>query len=158
MSNYHIDNALAGTQQVMTGTYKTLLETLAQTAGIKRNKLWGFNIGPSAAPASSDTNLEGDISRATATCTGTALPANAMDPADGAATSASKANATAEGTVTATSSVWYGAMNQRATFAWQTNDQSQMLIGPATNNAGLVMRSRSAGYTGTVGAGWYWRE
>lgn len=158
MSNYHIDNTLAGSQQVMTSTYKTLLETLAQTTGIKRPKIWYFNVGPAGTPASSDTDLHADISRATATGTGSAATATLLDPADGAPSASSKVNHTAEGTVTAASSVWYMGMNQRASFSWQTNDVSQMFTGPATNNAGFVMRARSTGYTGAVGGAWNFRE
>jgi hypothetical protein len=159
MANYHLDNALGGTQQAMSSSYKTVIECLAQTTGIKRTRWYGFNIGPSGNPASTDTDLQADISRATATATATAATALPTDPNEGAATSSSKVNATGEGTVTATSSLWYGAMNQRGTFTWQTNDVGQMLVGPATNNAGLVLRAKSAGgYTNTVGGGVFFNE
>lgn len=159
MAAYHLDNALAGTQQAASSSYKTAIETLAQTTGLRRLNFYGFNIGPAGNPASSDCDLQFDISRVTATGTGTAATPTLPDPAEGAPHSSSKVNDTVEPTVTAASSVAYGSMNQRATFAWQTNDKSQMLIGPATNNAGLGIRFLSAGgYTGKVGAAWYWNE
>ena len=158
MANYHIDNALAGTQQSMSTAYKTLLEGLAQTTGIKRTRWYGFNIGPAGLPSSTDCDLVWDVSRITATGTGTATTPLPLDPNDGAATSSWKGNDTIEGTVTATSSLAYGAMNQRATYSWQTNDQSQMLVGPATNNAGLCIRAKSSTYTNTVGATVYFNE
>lgn len=152
MGQYHVDNGLAGTQQAMASTYKSVLEGLAQTTGLRRLKIFGFNIGPSGLPSSTDCDLVWDISRCTATGTGTTITPVAIDPADGVAHSVWEANTTIEGTVTATSSLKYGAMNQRATFSWQTNDASQMLIGPATNNAGFVMRAKSSTMITTVGA------
>lgn len=152
MGVYHVDNGLAGTQQNMSTSYKTVLEGLAQTSGLRRLLICGFNIGPSGLPSSTDCDLVWDISRCTATGTGTSVTPVAINPADGAAHSVWEANTTIEGTVTATSSMKYGAMNQRATFSWQTNDQSQMLVGPATNNAGFAMRAKSSTMTTTVGA------
>lgn len=150
MANYTINNGLAGTKQALSGTAKTILEGLAQTTGIKRLRWYGYKMAAGGTYASTDTYITFDIPRATATATATATTPLPVDPNDGAATSAWKGNATAEGTVTATSSLDLITLNQRAQVGWQTNDQSQMLVGPATNNAGLIMRALSGGYTGTV--------
>ncbi len=152
MANYNVSNTNATTPalQAVSSTYKSMVEYLAQTTGIKRTRWFGYKVGASSAPASSDTYIEWDVSRATATLTGTAGNIIPFDPNEGAATGAAKINATSEGTVTANSALDYGSMNQRATFSWETNDFNQMLVGPATNNAGLVCRVRSGGYTGNA--------
>lgn len=152
MANFHVDTGLAGTQQAMTTTYKTLIEGLAQTTGIKRTRWYQFNAGPAGLPSSTDCDLVFDISRITGTGTGTAATPLPLDPNEGAATSSWKINDTVEGTITATSSVKYLAGNQRSAWSWQTNDMSQMLVGPATNNAGLAARGKSSTMTTAVGA------
>ena len=158
MASFHVDNGLTGTQQSMSTAYKTLLEGVANTTGITRWWLYGFNIGPSGLPSSTDCELVWDISRISASGTGTAATALPLDAADAASNITWETNNTIEPTVTATSSLAYGAMNQRATFSWQTNDQSQMLTGPATNANGLCIRAKSSTYTNTVGATIYYRQ
>jgi len=151
MANYSVNNLLAATPalQAVSSTYKTEIEILAQTSGLKRFKIYDILVGTAGTPA--DNYMEFDVARATATCTGTASTPVAIDPADAACSAAAKINATAEGTVTATSSVWYIAFNQRASFRWIAAPGSE-LVAPATNNNGFVLRARSAAYTGNVGA------
>jgi len=160
MANYQTNNlnAAAPALQAMGATYKTVLELLAQTAGLKRHKWFAYKVGLAGAPASSDTYFEFDIVRITATGTGVASIPNPIDSADSACSAAGKINDTAEPTVTAQSSLDYLSMNQRATYAWQTNDFNQMLDSPATNNNGLALRMRSAGYTGNPSAGMSFNE
>lgn len=150
MTAYHADNGLAGTQQAMTSAYKTLLEGLT-AAGLKRARIFKLKVGQSAAPASADCEVVYDISRITATGTGTAITPNPTeDP--GACTSTWKANDTVEPTVTAISSIDGGGGNQRTVFAWATTDKSQMLPAAGTSGQGLAIRAKSSGYTGTMEA------
>lgn len=158
MAAYHVDNGLGGTQQNLSTSYKTLLEGVANTTGITRWWIFGFNIGPSGLPSSTDCEIVWDISRLTATGTGTAVTSLPLDAADAASNATWKANDTIEPTVTATSSLAYGAQNQRATYSWQTNDQSQMLAFPATNAAGGCIRAKSSTYTNTMGATIFFRS
>lgn len=152
MAEYHIDNGLAGTQQAMSSSYKSLLEGLAATSGLKSHRIYGFNIGPSGAPASADCEYQADISRITVTGTGTATTPNPNDPNEAACSSTWKGNDTVEPTVTATSSVKYIPSNQRGAYGWITNDRSQMPMTKATNGTGMCVRAKSSGYTGTMGA------
>lgn len=152
MGTYHADNGLAGTQQAIASAYKTLMEALANTTGLKSFRIYGFNIGPSGQPASTDCEYQADISRITATGTATAITPNPNDPNEAACSSTWKANDTVEPTVTATSSLKYVPSNQRGSYGWITNDWRQMPMGKATNGVGVCVRGKSATYTNTLGA------
>jgi hypothetical protein len=148
MSKYSTSNSNGGTQQAISATYKTMLSLTAQTTGITRGKLFHFAVGTVGTPA--NNSMEYDISRQTAAGTSTSTTPNPIDPADAAAGTIGSGNFTAEGTITATSSVFYLPVNQQATFQWICKEGCE-LIWPATNLAGLAFRARSAAYTGTVG-------
>lgn len=157
MANYALTNSNAGTQQVMSGSYKSLLIASASNAtALKRIRLYECTFGTNGTPA--DNEMEYDISRQTVVGTATTLTANAIDSADGAAVGAYAANATVEGTVTAGSSVFYKGVNQRSTYRWQADGSEAELVVPATNANGLVLRARSAAYTGTATCDAYIRE
>ena len=94
--------------------------------------------------------MEYDISRQTAAGTSTAVTPNPLDSATRAAGTVGSANFTAEGTVTAASSVLYIPVNQRASYRWVAVPGSELVI-PATNLAGFAIRARSGAYTGTAG-------
>lgn len=153
MANFHANNSTAGTQQAQTSTYITLLELLANTTGLRRFHVYGFTIFPASAPSSTDTNLEYDMPRLTATGTGTAFTPTVPDSAEGVSSATCKVNDTVEPTVTASSQVKYGGGNQRVTVTYQTNDFSQMFHSPATTANGFGWRTRSLNYTGKVGIG-----
>lgn len=156
MANYSASNGLAGTLQATTSTYKTLLALTAQTTSLRRIKIYDVLFGTLGTPA--DQTYEWDISRQTAAGTSTAVTPLPLDPADAAAFTVGSANFTAEGTITAASSLFYFAANQRASYRWQAVPGSE-LVGPATNLAGLAMRTRSAsGGTVTASAEFYFQE
>ena len=148
MANYSVSNGLAGTLQATTGTFKTLLAVTAQTTSLRRIKLYDVMFGTLGTPA--DQSYEFDISRQTAAGTSTAVTPNPEDAADAAAFTVGSANFTAEGTITAASSLFYLGMNQRASYRWVCAPGSE-IVGPATNLAGLAMRTRSVS-GGTVTA------
>lgn len=160
MAQYVVHNLLATTPalQSVSSTYKTMIELLAATTGLKRNKWYGYAVGLPGAPAASDTYFEFDIVRITATGTGTASTPNPIDGADSACSATAKINDSAEPTVTANSGLDYVSANQRATITWQTNDDKQMLVGPATNANGLALRLRSGGYTTNAGTRVWFNE
>lgn len=150
MPGYAASNLLAGTQQAMTTTFKTLLDLVASSGtSLQRFKCHEFVFGTDGTPA--DNAMTFDVSRCTDEGTGTTVTPNKLDPADGAFLGLGKANHTVEPTVTATSSLWGAGMNQRATHRWVAFPGQEIVV-PATNLAGLVFRAKSPGYTGTATA------
>lgn len=157
MAKYSVSNGLAGTLQAITSTYKTLLSVTAQTTSLKRGKLYDFSFGTLGTPA--DQSYEWDISKQTAASTGgsTVTPVP-LDPADAACFTVGTANPTGEGTITATSSGFYLGTNQRASYRWVASPGSELLW-PATNLAGLAMRTRSvSGGTATATSLFFFEE
>lgn len=150
MARFVVTNSIGGVPQAMGASYKTLISLTAQTARLRRFRIYEIIIGTTGAPA--DNYMEYDVSLQTAAGTATIVTPNALDPAD-ATTAGTLAvvNGTAEGTITAASSVFYAAMNQRATLIWKAQSPDEMLIAPAVNLVGFAIRARSGGYTGTVG-------
>lgn len=143
---YSSSNDLAGTKQVNTTTYKTQLALTAATATLTRGKVYDVLIGTNGTPA--DNPMEFDISRQTAAGTSTPVVPVALEGGDRAAGTVGSANFTVEGTITATSSVFYVGLNQRASYRWVAAPGSELII-PNTNLAGFALRSKSATYTGT---------
>jgi hypothetical protein len=90
-----------------------------------------------------------DISRITALGTATGVTPTMDDPADTAAGTVAQANATAEPTVTAGSSLLSYPLNVRASYRWFANPGQELVI-PATNLAGLAFRMLSPGYASTA--------
>lgn len=146
MARFAIGNDMGGSQQAMSGTYKTLTAAWAVTAALRRQKVFDILIGTNGTPA--DNYMEFDLSRQTADGTASSVTPTLLDPADGAMAGSAKANYTAEGTITANSSCFYIGLNQRASYRWVAAPGSE-IVTPATNLAGWALRARSGGYTGT---------
>lgn len=144
MAAYGVNNTLAGTQQALTTTHKTLV----LVAGATTTRAWvkEFVFGTDGTPA--DQAMTYDISRTTANGTATSVTATPLDLADGAYGGVCVANHTVEPTVTALSSVWVSGVNQRATIRWVAYPGMELVI-PATASAGFAFRAKSPGYTGT---------
>jgi hypothetical protein len=148
MAGYASSNLIAGTQQAMTTTFKTLLRIGAASAvSLQRGKIEEFLFGTDGTPA--DNAMTADVSRATAAGTESAVTPNKLDPADGAFLGAVAANATAEPTITANSRAMGWGFNQRATLRWVAAP-GQQLVYPATDANGFAFRLKSPGYTGTA--------
>jgi len=145
MANYTVANESA--QQATAATYKTQCAVFAG-ATARRGMVYEWMVGFNQSPPA-DNEIEIDLARMTADGTGTAFTAVAMDPADAAAQATGKIGYTVEPTVTANSFLDYTAMNQRATVRWLAAPGSE-LIYPATTANGIVLRAKSAAYTGTV--------
>lgn len=156
MAKYEINNTNAGTRQALTATYKTIL-SVASSATTRRIKITDLMYGLDGAPNATDTFATWDMSRITAAGTATATTPLPLDPADSAALSTAAANHTVEPTVTAASSLWVHALNQRASQRWAAVPGSE-LVGPATSAAGFAMRVLSGGYTGTSVGSIYFEE
>lgn len=152
MALYSANNRLAGTQQVLTTTFKTQMSLTAATgaATLKRGWIYEWEVGADGAPNSTDCAIVYDWSRQTAAGTSTAVTPNPLDPADTAAGLVGAANFTAEGTITAASSLMSLALNQRNSQRWIARDEKSALIIPATNLAGIASRALSPTYAATV--------
>jgi hypothetical protein len=150
MAKFTVTNSLGGTQQAMSATYKTLVALTCQTTPLERFRIYEIIVGTNGTPA--DNYIEYDVSLQTAAGTATPVTPRAIDPADqGTNSTICAVNATAEGTITAASSVHYVGMNQRASgVIFKASKEDEMLNVPAVNLAGLAFRARSGAYTGTV--------
>jgi hypothetical protein len=149
-----------GKQTGVTSAYKTAAQMNA-TGTNKRGKVVDIMIGAASNPNATDTYVQWDVSRITATGAGayTAFTPNPTDPADGAAVNVSGVNATAEATtITANSSIWNETVNQRGAFRWQAVQESQALIWAATAGTGLILRAQSVTFTAEADGSVYFIE
>lgn len=142
--------AVPGNQATISSSYKTAAVVTATSGALRRGKIAEIMLGFSANPNATDTYGQFDLSRQTAVGTSTAFTPNATDPADVAALATAGVNATVEGTITANSSVFNEAVNQRGSVRWVASQESQMLIYPATAANGFALRCLSTTYTGSV--------
>lgn len=148
MAGYNASNMLAGTQQAISSTYKTLVAIMASSGtSAQRGKIEEFIFGTDGTPA--DNAMNYDVSRMTVDGTATSITPTKVDPADGVFLGLATANHTIEGTVTANSRQGGFGCNQRATMRWVAAP-GQQLVFPATNLAGFVFRAKSPAYTGTA--------
>jgi hypothetical protein len=158
MAEYQVGNDLAGSQQALSSSYKTLVTAVANTTGPRRGKIYDFLIGTNGTPA--DNYLEWDVSRQTANgiaSTFTNATPTALDPADVACNAWGGVNYTTEGTITSASSVFYLGLNQRASYRWVAAPGGE-LVWPATAWNGFALRAKSAVYTGTATGKVYFDE
>jgi hypothetical protein len=145
MAQYATNNLLGGTQQAISSSYKTLLSVYATSGALRRLAVYDVTFATNGTPA--DNYMQYDISRMTADGTGTGVTPNPLDPADTASSATSKANYSAEPTVTSASSLLGTGLNQRASYRWVAAPGSELVV-PATATNGLVFRALSGAYTG----------
>jgi hypothetical protein len=172
MANYAISNSTSNgfgsSQAAVSGTYKTLCAVGASTqanvtqgSGLRRGKLYDILIGTNGTPA--DNYMEFIVQRATLLTSGSAWTGSlssassgfALDTADPNMAGFSAANSSNEGQVSLASlpSPWYVGINQRASYRWVAAPGSEILypaVSSATGQNGLVLQTRSGGYTGTA--------
>lgn len=155
MSLYTISNQNAGTPQSLASTYKTVLLVTAATGAttLRRGWIMEWEIGADAVPNATDCAIYWDMSEQTAAGTITALTPrfNDLGGGDAAALLTYGANATAEGTITASSQGWGLPLNQRASYRIQMRDERNAMIVPAVNLKGWAMRAKSTNFASTVG-------
>lgn len=155
MSVYTINNQNAGTPQNLSSSYKSVLIMKAATGATTLRRIWlmEWEIGADNVPNATDCPISWDISEQTADGTATTLTprVNDVGGGDAAALGTYGANATVEGTITASSSAWYLPLNQRASYRIQMRDELHALISPAVNLKGFAMRAKSPNYASTVG-------
>jgi hypothetical protein len=155
MATYTISNQNAGTPQSLSSSFKTILLVTAATGAttLRRGWIMEWEIGATDVPNATDCPIVWDMSEQTAAGTITALTPrfNDLGGGDAAALLTYGANATAEGTVTASSQGWGLALNQRASYRIQMRDERNSMIVPAVNLKGWAMRAKSPNYGSTVG-------
>lgn len=148
MANYSVNNSLGGTAQNLSTSYKTLATCTSSSATqARRGQIYDVMIGTDGTPA--DNVVVYDISRQTAAGTITSVTAVSLNPADAAFLGLAAANATIEGTITATSSVFNVGVNQRASYRWVAAPGSEFVY-PATTANGFALRAKSPAYTSTA--------
>jgi hypothetical protein len=150
MPNY----VVPGQQVTVSSSYKTAARVNA-TGSTKRARWNEILLGTTSNPNSTDTFLQWDVSRISATGAGadTSFTPNPKDSADGASVLSAGINATAEATtITANSTLFYHGMNQRNSLRWIAADATQQLVAPATAGGGLILRVLSATYTASCSA------
>lgn len=156
MANYSVNNSLGGTAQNLSTSYKTIITSTSSSATqARRGQIYDVMLGTDGTPA--DNAVVWDISRQTAAGTITAVTAVPLNPADAAYLGLAAANATIEGTITATSSVLNLGVNQRASYRWVAAPGGE-LVYPATTANGFALRAKSPAYTSTVTGQWYVQE
>lgn len=149
MALYSVNNRLAGTQQNLSTSFKTLLSLTAATATLRRARIFEWEVGTDGLPNATDCAVVWDWSRQTAAGTSTSATPNAMDPADTASGTVASVNFTAEGTITAASSLMSVALNQRNSQRWIARDDTSAMVIPATNLAGIACRALSTTFAST---------
>ena len=171
MANYAVTNSTTVTnssQVAVTTTDISLISVFASTIApapviqLRRAKVYDVLVGTNGTPA--DNAMIWSIQRATAGSTSAytgyvSSVALALDQADSTPASAVWANSSAEGgyTFTATTFPWYVGVNQRASYRWVAAPGSEIVL-PAVSSAGLVLRTKSPGYTSTATASIMWSE
>jgi len=156
MAAYTISNQNAGSAQNLTSSYKSILSIGAATGAttLRRGWVMEWEIGADNVPNATDCPISWSWDTQTAAGTGSALTplANDIGGGDAAALLVYTANYTAEGTITASSNLWYMGLNQRASYRVQMRDEWSALIVPAVNLKGPTLRAKSPNYASTVGA------
>lgn len=154
MPQYTISNQNAGSPQNLATAYKSILIAKAATGATTLRRIWimEWEIGATDVPNAADCPIVWDMSEQTADGTATALTprVNDLGGGDAAALGVYATNATAEGTVTASSQAWGLPLNQRASYRIQMRDEWAAPIVPAVNLKGFAMRAKSPNYASTV--------
>lgn len=162
MPRYAVSNQLGGSEQALAGAYKTLIAATAATGVTTLRRGWidEVEVGADGAAVSTDCQIVWDWSAQTAAGTSSAVTPNpTLDGSDAAALLTYAANFTAEGTITANSSLLAFTTNQRQSQRVAYADfRLTPLIIPAVNLKGIACRAKSTNYTSTAVAQEYVME
>ncbi len=131
--------------------------------GLRRLKIYEFDVGATGVPNGTDCNITIDLSRMTYTSliVGTVYVANPTDPADGAANALVNVNIATElaaNSVSTATPEYHNGMNQRNTIRWVAAQESQYLISAATTLAGHYMTVLSPNYGSSLSSNIYYLE
>lgn len=154
MARYSVNNTLAGSEQNLATTFKTLVVVTAATGATTLRRGWidEVIVGADGAAVSTDCQIAWNAQVQTAAGTVTAAtPQPTPDGADAAALLTYGVNATAEGTYTAASSLLALTTNQRQSQRIAYPDfRLTPLIIPAVNLKGIALLAKSTNYTSTA--------
>lgn len=148
MANYEAP-LLQGT---LSGTFKTT--GALWSTGTRRIMLYEVEFGQTGSLASTDCQVQWDLSRfgATAILTATAVIPNLLDIADSSPLAQFANNATGELTYTTAGnglSLKSWAINQRGSYRWRALDDGDNIIVPATAVTGIGIRALSSNFAST---------
>jgi len=154
MARYAVNNTLAGSEQNLSTTYKTLIVVTAATGATTLRRGWidEVEVGADGAAVSTDCQIVWNWQVQTAAGTTTsATPNPTPDGADAAALLVYAVNATAEGTYAGTSSLLAFTTNQRQSQRVAYPDfRLTPLIIPAVNLKGIALTAKSTNYNSTA--------
>lgn len=134
---------------------KSLLGVTSGGANLKRPAIYDFYLSASATPG--DNAVLWKAQRHTAAGTSTAFTPVATDPADTAADCSSGYAHSVEPTYTASSFLFWLALNTRASHR-AILDPNGPLIGPATGSNGITFYGVHASFTGNIDMQAYYFE
>ena len=153
MASFTINNLNAGSQQSLSTSFKSLLSIGAATGATTLRRVWITECewGPTDVPNATDCNVVFSIDPQTAAGTASALTPQPSDQGggDAAALAVYFANYSAEGTITASSSIFAKGINQRASDKQWWRDKATCPISAAVNLKGWTMRAKSTNYAST---------
>lgn len=161
MALYSVNNLQNGTpaQTNLTTTFKTVTSVAAATATLRRAFIYEMDVGADGLPNATDCAIVWDLSAQTAAGTPVVMTVTSLDQADAATGTVAGGNHSAEPTITATSSRWALAANQRGTYRWVVAPGGPgEIVVPATNLAGYALRAKSTTYASTAIATIMFRE
>lgn len=148
---YTVSNAMAGTEQAISSSYKTITRLVVPASSGKRVYVWEIDVSHNAAPNATDCAVEWAFVECDATTAGTgtaATPYGTGAPGDTAVTTA-KVNFTVEPTAyTQAQDYWHKAPNQRGTALWQAAPGGELWFA-TTASTGPGLKALSTNYTGT---------
>src|SRR5262245_50039423 len=153
MAKYSLSNSMAGTQQTLTTTYKTVWDITSLTGATTLRRAWIYDVMFDADGAPADNTVVYVINRQTTTGTRTTATPAPLDAGDAAALITCGVNTTVEPTITASTQLIERAINQKSSYRWCTIPGSGAeLVVPAitTNGIGARAKGLSSGYAGTV--------
>jgi hypothetical protein len=155
MASFTINNLNAGSQQSLSSSYKSIISIGAATGATTLRRVWITECewGATDVPNATDCPILFSIDQQTAAGTATSLTPIATDQGggDAAALGTYLANYTAEGTITASTTVFFKSINQRASDKQWWRDKATCPIIAATNLKGWTMRAKSPNYASTIG-------
>jgi hypothetical protein len=136
----------------VTTTFKTA--GFLAAGGTKRAQIYEVEMGQTGALASTDCQVQWDLSRgATVGLAATAVAANPLDTADYVASTLFYNAATAEFTPTTAGnglSLKSWGINQRGSYRWRALDDGDNIIIPATGGVGAGLRAVSSNFTASA--------
>ena len=131
---------------------KTALELVGATT--TRARVYDITVGNSGAPADNAGVFQ--VRRHTATGTGTAITAVAIDPGDPAAIITCKEDDSVEPTIGAAEPLLDIPLNMRATYRWVAAPDGELVMPASTN--GLAFSGQNSGSVGPLHANAHWQE